>query len=57
MTNRIQLQELSMKSAQIVALFALLAVSACETIKGAGRDISTGGQAVSTAAVEVQNEL
>ena len=46
-----------MKPVHIIALVAVLAASACETVKGAGRDIATGGQAVSTAAVEVQSDL
>ncbi len=44
-----------------IKTFALLtilaATTACNTIDGAGQDISAGGDAVSDAAQEVQNDL
>lgn len=43
---------------KIVALTivaAALAVSACNTISGAGRDVSAAGSAVTTTAEEVKN--
>ncbi|WP_375545038.1 entericidin A/B family lipoprotein [Phaeobacter inhibens] len=36
---------------------ALFGLTACETTKGAGRDISKAGQAISGAAQDVQNSL
>lgn len=35
-------------------LAAALSLSACETVKGAGRDLQTAGQAVSSEAAKVQ---
>ena len=35
----------------------LLGLAACETAKGAGRDISKAGQAISGAAQDVQDAL
>ncbi|MCF6433781.1 MULTISPECIES: entericidin A/B family lipoprotein [unclassified Leisingera] len=35
----------------------LLGLAACETTKGAGRDISKAGQAISGAAQDVQDAL
>lgn len=39
-----------------IALIALLA-SACNTIDGAGQDIEAGGEAVSDAANEVEDDI
>ncbi len=36
---------------------ALFALSACETAKGAGRDIEKAGQAIGNAAKDVQDAL
>jgi entericidin B len=36
-------------------LFALLALAACETVKGAGEDLQTAGQAVESEANQAQN--
>ena len=41
----------------LLSLTALLAVAGCETIQGAGRDISTAGQAVSSGSQQVQDEM
>ncbi len=38
-------------------LIALLTLAACETVKGAGRDIGRAGDAISTTANKVQSEL
>lgn len=38
-------------------LSAMLSLSACETIGGLGRDVSTAGQAVTATAQEVEDEL
>ena len=39
----------------LICLTSLLAVSACETVAGAGQDLSTAGQAVSTQAEKAAN--
>jgi predicted small secreted protein len=41
----------------IIALVALLAVAACETIEGAGQDIENTGDAISDGAQDVQAEM
>ena len=41
----------------LLSLAALLAVAGCETIQGAGRDLSTVGDAVTTESQEVQDEM
>ncbi|WP_264210388.1 entericidin A/B family lipoprotein [Leisingera thetidis] len=45
----------------MIRIFALalmlLGLAACETAKGAGRDISKAGQAISGAAQDVQDAL
>ena len=41
----------------LALLGAVRALSACETTKGAGRDIQKAGQAISGAAQDVQNSL
>lgn len=38
-------------------LLALLGLAACNTIEGAGRDVSAGGRAISGAANDVEAEL
>ncbi|MCA0042845.1 entericidin A/B family lipoprotein [Celeribacter litoreus] len=45
-----------MKRSLLIGL-ALFALAACETIEGAGRDISTAGQAISSASRDVQSSL
>ena len=39
----------------LLALAALLATSACETVKGAGRDVSAAGHTVTNEAQKAQN--
>ncbi len=39
-----------------IALIALLA-SACNTVDGAGKDIEAGGEAISDAAEEVEDDI
>lgn len=39
-----------MRPLTLLALVALLTASACETIEGAGRDVTTAGQVVTTEA-------
>jgi predicted small secreted protein len=41
----------------ILALSALFALTACETIQGAGRDISTAGRTITAESQEVQEDL
>lgn len=42
---------------RLLALIALLTVTACETIKGAGRDIENAGEAITEEAQEAQAEM
>lgn len=39
---------------RLLVLLALLAVSACETIEGAGRDLQMAGEAITGEAQETQ---
>ena len=39
------------------AALAVASLSACNTIRGAGRDVSAGGEVVSDAASKVQSDL
>lgn len=39
----------------VVALIAGLAISACNTVEGAGKDVSSAGKAVSKTAKDVAN--
>lgn len=39
------------------AILALGALAACETVQGAGQDISTAGQTITAESQEVQNDL
>ena len=41
----------------LIALLSVLALTACETVKGAGRDLTGAGQAVTSGAAEVQSEM
>ncbi len=41
----------------LIAILAVLGLSACETVKGLGRDVQSGGQVVTKGAAEVQSEL
>jgi predicted small secreted protein len=41
----------------LLPLLALLAVTACETVQGAGRDLSAAGSAISQESREVQADL
>jgi predicted small secreted protein len=42
---------------RLLVLFALLGVTACETIKGAGQDLENAGEAISQEANEAQAGL
>ncbi|MEO1407281.1 MAG: entericidin A/B family lipoprotein [Pseudomonadota bacterium] len=47
-----------MNTVKTVALMIILAAAAaCNTVDGAGQDISAGGEAISDAAQDVQEEL
>jgi predicted small secreted protein len=46
-----------MTRAILLALVAAAALSACNTMKGAGKDISTGGQALTNEAQETQRSM
>ena len=39
---------------RLIALVALLAVAACETVEGAGRDLQTAGEVITEEAQDVQ---
>ncbi|MCB1388981.1 MAG: entericidin A/B family lipoprotein [Rhodobacteraceae bacterium] len=41
----------------VLILTAIAALSGCETVEGAGRDIQAAGHAVSSTARQVQSEL
>lgn len=41
----------------MLTLLAALALAACETVEGAGQDISTAGNAVTDTAQDVQSDL
>jgi predicted small secreted protein len=41
----------------IAAALALLALTACNTIKGAGKDIQSGGAAIQGEATEAQRSM
>ena len=45
------------KSPLIALLLAVATLSACETVQGAGQDISNAGNAVTEGSQEVQNDL
>lgn len=42
---------------KISPLFALLALAACETVQGAGRDMQNAGRAVTQESQETQQQL
>ncbi len=41
----------------IAALLTLFALTACETVKGAGRDLQTAGTVITNEASEVQSGM
>ena len=51
------LKELKMKKLTLLAIVSLMALSACNTISGAGRDVSALGNAVSDGAQDVQHKM
>ena len=47
-----------MRTSPFIALIlATFALSACETVQGAGQDISNAGDAITEESQEVQNDL
>ena len=46
-----------MKKLTLLAIVSLMALSACNTISGAGRDVSALGGAVSSGAENVQQKM
>ncbi|XXQ68785.1 entericidin A/B family lipoprotein [Neisseriaceae bacterium B1] len=46
-----------MKKLVLVALTSLAVLSACNTVKGAGKDVSAAGNAVTETATEVQHKM
>ncbi len=46
-----------MKKLTLLAIVSLMALSACNTISGAGRDVSALGNAVSDGAQDVQHKM
>ena len=45
---------MTMRTLAAMALMSLIGLSACETVEGAGRDISSAGQAVTDTAQQAQ---
>ncbi|EGV31731.1 Entericidin EcnAB [Thiorhodococcus drewsii AZ1] len=45
------------KLAALIFLIAMAGLSGCNTIEGAGKDIQSGGDAVSDTARDVKNEM
>lgn len=41
----------------LLPFLALFAVTACETVEGAGRDLQTAGEVVTTESQDVQNDM
>ncbi|WP_293764598.1 entericidin A/B family lipoprotein [uncultured Aquitalea sp.] len=41
----------------MLIVIAALALSACNTVRGIGQDVSKGGQAIENAAKDVSNKL
>jgi predicted small secreted protein len=59
MTKAVQLNSTYMRAALTGLLFAgaVLSLSACNTVHGAGKDISNAGTATSNTATQVQQKL
>lgn len=45
------------KLVKLSPIFALMALAACETVQGAGRDLQTAGQVVQQESYEVQQNM
>ncbi|WP_325314518.1 entericidin A/B family lipoprotein [Kingella oralis] len=46
-----------MKKLVLIAITSMLTLSACNTISGAGKDVSAAGNAVSNAAQDVKDKM
>lgn len=46
-----------MTRSAMLALLALFALSACNTMEGLGQDVSSGGDALTGTANDVQNDM
>ena len=46
-----------MKKLVLIVITSMLALSACNTISGAGKDVSAAGNAVSHAAQDVKDKM
>ena len=46
-----------MRKLALLPLIAILALSACNTARGLGRDVSSGGQAISQGATATQRKM
>lgn len=46
-----------MKKLVLIAITSMLVLSACNTISGAGKDVSAAGNAVSNAAQDVKEKM
>ena len=44
-----------MKLATLLPLLAILLLSACETVQGAGRDLESAGEAITEESLETQS--
>lgn len=42
---------------RILAICSILGLAACETVDGFGQDVEAGGEAISNASQNVQNDL
>lgn len=59
MTKAIRLDAVSLRAALTALLLAgaVVSLSACNTVKGAGQDVSNAGQATSNTATSVQQKM
>ena len=57
LTSTLYYKELHMKKLLLIALTSMAVLSACNTISGAGKDISAAGNAVTNTAQEVKQAM
>ena len=48
-------EDIAMKLATLLPLLAILLLSACETVQGAGRDLESAGEAITEESQETQS--
>jgi len=41
----------------LLGMFGLLAISACNTVQGVGKDVESGGEAITDTAADVQKKI